>query len=42
VFCWDARRRTGYLLALPRDGVQELRFRVAWESNGSQAASGGE
>ncbi len=32
VFCWDARRRVGYLLALPRgDGPQELRFRVEWD-----------
>jgi hypothetical protein len=42
VFCWDARRRTGYLLALPRDGAQELRFRVAWETGGLQAVGGGE
>ena len=32
VFCWDARRRTGYLLVTPRSKDQkELRFRVEWE-----------
>jgi hypothetical protein len=31
VFCWDARRRVGYLLALPGSGRQELRFQVSWE-----------
>jgi hypothetical protein len=32
VFCWDERRRTGYLLALPRAGDRaELRFRVQWD-----------
>jgi hypothetical protein len=31
VFCWDARRRCGYLLATPRpqDGPR-LRFKVEW------------
>jgi hypothetical protein len=32
VFCWDARRRTGYLLVTPRPKDQsELRFRIEWE-----------
>jgi hypothetical protein len=32
VFAWDARRRTGYLLALPRARDREhLRFRIHWE-----------
>ena len=32
VFCWDARRRTGYLLVTPRTKDQtELRFRIEWE-----------
>ena len=32
VFCWDARRRMGYLLVTPRGRDQaELRFRVEWE-----------
>ena len=31
VFLWDARRKTGYLLATPRDlDAGELRFRVEW------------
>jgi hypothetical protein len=31
VFAWDARRRTGYLLAIPRSQDQEeLRFQVRW------------
>jgi hypothetical protein len=42
VFCWDARRRTGCLLALPRDGAQEMRFRVVWEPNGQPATGGGQ
>lgn len=30
-FCWDPRRRCGYLLAMPRDrDVGELRFHVHW------------
>jgi hypothetical protein len=32
VFCWDARRRCGYLLVTPREKDQEeVRFRVEWE-----------
>jgi hypothetical protein len=36
-FVWDARRRAGYVLALPRDGAHEVRFRVRWDE--SRAAS---
>jgi len=33
VFCWDQRRRSGYLLVTPRAKDQgELRFHVDWES----------
>jgi hypothetical protein len=33
VFCWDERRRCGYLLATPRArDTKELRFRVQWQS----------
>lgn len=33
VFAWDGRRRTGYLLALPRARDRErLRFQIHWES----------
>ena len=33
VFLWDARRKTGYLLATPRDlDAGELRFRVEWSA----------
>jgi hypothetical protein len=33
VFCWDERRRRGYLLAMPRSqDTEELRFHVRWES----------
>jgi hypothetical protein len=33
VFCWDERRRCGYLLATPRAGdTGELRFHVIWEA----------
>jgi hypothetical protein len=32
VFCWDDRRSTGYLLALPRAKDRELRFQVEWET----------
>ena len=33
VFLWDARRKTGYLLATPRDlHAGELRFRVEWSA----------
>jgi hypothetical protein len=32
VFCWDERRRTGYLLAEPHTTAeQELRFHVSWK-----------
>jgi hypothetical protein len=32
VFCWDARRSTGYLLITPRSrDEKELRFRVRWD-----------
>jgi hypothetical protein len=32
VFCWDARRRTGYLLVEPRSlDERELHFHVTWE-----------
>jgi hypothetical protein len=32
VFCWDGRRRCGYLLVLPRSrDANELRFRIEWE-----------
>jgi hypothetical protein len=37
VFCWDERRRTGYLLATPRDGDQgELRFHVRWVKSAAE------
>jgi len=33
VFCWDERRRCGYLLVTPRpQDVGELRFHVRWET----------
>jgi hypothetical protein len=32
VFCWDARRRCGYLLVTPRATDTELRFTVEWET----------
>jgi hypothetical protein len=33
VFCWDSRRRCGYLLVTPRPRDQrELRFHVSWEN----------
>jgi hypothetical protein len=33
VFCWDARRRCGYLLITPRPrDEREIRFRVEWDS----------
>jgi Peptidase family C25 len=31
-FVWDSRRRAGYVLALPRDGSNEVRFRVTWDA----------
>src|SRR5262249_7396692 len=34
VFCWDQRRRVGYLLVSPRPRDQrELRFHVEWEKS---------
>ncbi|HEY7427707.1 MAG TPA: C25 family cysteine peptidase [Gemmataceae bacterium] len=47
VFCWDERRRCGYLLATPRpQDTEELRFHVRWESvearNATPASAGGE
>jgi Peptidase family C25 len=34
VFAWDARRQTGYLLALPRARDREqIRFQIHWEDN---------
>jgi hypothetical protein len=46
VFCWDGRRRSGYLLATPRpQDTGELRFRVHWEpaqtARAAQASSAG-
>jgi hypothetical protein len=33
VFCWDQRRRCGYLLITPRrEDIEELRFHVRWET----------
>jgi hypothetical protein len=33
VFCWDERRRCGYLLVVPRgQDTEEMRFHVRWES----------
>ena len=33
VFCWDERRRCGYLLITPRgQDTEEMRFHVRWES----------
>jgi hypothetical protein len=33
VFCWDERRRCGYLLVTPRpQDTEELRFHVRWET----------
>jgi hypothetical protein len=32
VFCWDDRRRVGYLLAMPRSGkTAELTFQIDWQ-----------
>lgn len=40
VFCWDARRRCGYLLITPRPRDQrELRFHIDWEPIESVEAS---
>jgi hypothetical protein len=33
-FVWDARRRAGYVLALPHEGVHDVRFRVTWDTVG--------
>jgi hypothetical protein len=30
VFFWDERRKTGYLLIVPRKTDREIRFHVAW------------
>jgi hypothetical protein len=30
VFCWDERRRCGYLLVTPRTKETELRFKIEW------------
>ncbi len=39
VFCWDERRRTGYLLVTPRArDEKELRFRVSWKKPGTDGA----
>jgi hypothetical protein len=33
VFCWDDRRRRGYLLVTPRpQDTEEMRFHIRWES----------
>jgi hypothetical protein len=33
VFCWDERRRCGYLLVVPRpQDTEEMRFHVRWET----------
>jgi hypothetical protein len=44
VFCWDERRRTGYLLLVPRPrDEQEVRFHIDWqgaEVSASQANEG--
>ncbi|MGH7172562.1 MAG: C25 family cysteine peptidase [Gemmataceae bacterium] len=33
IFCWDARRRRGYLLVVPRPkDTEEMRFHVRWET----------
>ncbi len=40
VFCWDARRGCGYLLAAPGPRPErELRFRVEWQSSGAVEAA---
>jgi hypothetical protein len=44
VFNWDARRRCGYLLAVPRaKDADELRFHVTWSETaaGQPAETGG-
>jgi hypothetical protein len=42
VFCWDQRRRAGYLLVTPRPKDQgELRFHVDWKERASEAEEQG-
>ncbi len=39
VFCWDERRRCGYLLVAPRAAdTEEMRFHIRWESVEARAA----
>jgi hypothetical protein len=39
VFCWDQRRRTGYLLVTPRARDEnELRFQISWKQPDDGAA----
>ncbi|MFO0807244.1 MAG: hypothetical protein U0746_01330 [Gemmataceae bacterium] len=38
-FVWDARRKVGYLLVLPKDGGHDLKFHVEWQAAGSVAAA---
>lgn len=34
VFCWDARRRCGYLLVIPRaNDSEEIRFHIDWDAS---------
>jgi len=40
-FLWDARRRVGYVLALPREGARELKFHVKWDTTVSSNSGGG-
>ena len=41
VFCWDERRRTGYLLATPRSqDTGELRFHVEWSKKELEMRAG--
>src|SRR5205807_8829923 len=40
-FVWDARRRAGYVLALPHDGAHDVRFRVRWEQPGIRSQESG-
>jgi hypothetical protein len=42
VFCWDARRQSGYVLVAPRRGDQgEVRFSVTWRDAAEQMAEKG-
>jgi hypothetical protein len=42
VFCWDERRRCGYLLATPRaDDRDALRFHITWEPAGDRGTVAG-